>query len=41
MANKSRGEYAYSVLDADSDITDEIVDMIKSIEGVIRVRILK
>jgi len=41
MANKSRGEYAYSVLDADSDVPDGIVDMIRSIEGVIRVRVLR
>ncbi len=41
MANKSRGEYAYSVLDADSDIPEEIIALIQNIEGVIRVRVLK
>ena len=41
MANKSRGEYAYSVLDADSDIPEEVIALIQNIEGVIRVRVLK
>jgi len=41
MVSKSRGEYAYTILDVDTEITDAIAESIKAIEGVIRVRIVK
>ena len=41
LSNKSRGEYAYSMFDVDSPITDEIVEKLKAIEGVYRVRVVK
>ncbi len=41
MMNKSRGDYAYTLLDADAPATEEIVEKIKAIDGVIRVRIVK
>ncbi len=39
--DKNRGEIAYSIIDADSDIPENVVDDIKKIEGVIRVRVIK
>lgn len=39
--DKNRGEIAYSIIDADSDIPENVVDDIKKIDGVIRVRIIK
>ena len=41
LSNKSRGEYAYSMFDVDSPITDEIVEKLRSIDGVYRVRVVK
>ncbi len=35
--DKNRGEIAYSIIDADSDIPENVVDDIKKIDGVIRV----
>ena len=41
MTNKSKGEFAYSMFDVEAKITDEIVEQLKEIEGVIRVRVVK
>lgn len=41
MTNKAKGDYAYSLVDADSPITQEVVEKIKNIEGVLRVRVVK
>ena len=40
MANQSRGEIAYTIIDIDSDVHGDIVDIIKGIEGVIKVRVI-
>lgn len=41
MINKSRGEYAYTMLDVESDIHEDFVKKLESIENVIRVRVVK
>lgn len=41
MINKSKKDYAYTMLDISSDISDKVNKMIKSVEGVVRVRIIK
>jgi D-3-phosphoglycerate dehydrogenase len=41
LSNRSKGNYAVSIIDADSEITDSIVKDVENIEGVIRVTILK
>ena len=41
LVNKSRGEYAYTMLDLDHVPTAAAVDALKGINGVIRVRIIK
>ncbi len=41
MINKSRGEYAYTMLDLEAAATKEIMDEIGKIDGVIRTRIIK
>lgn len=41
MTNKSRGDYAYSLLDIDSPVTDAAVGQLKGIEGVLKVRVIK
>lgn len=41
MMNKSRGDYAYTILDICSDSTDEVVKELEAMDGVIRVRVIK
>ncbi len=41
MTNKSRGDYAYSLLDIDSSVTEAAVEQLKGIEGVLKVRVIK
>ncbi len=41
MMNKSRGEYAYTMLDIEAPAPEEAVKALEAIEGVFRVRIVK
>ncbi|AEY67316.1 phosphoglycerate dehydrogenase [Clostridium sp. BNL1100] len=41
MVSKSRGEYAYTVLDIENETNDEVAKKIESIKGVLKVRIVK
>lgn len=41
MTNKSRGDYAYSLMDIDSPVTEAAVNQLKEIEGVLKVRVVK
>ena len=41
LVNKSRGEYAYTMLDLDHCPSQAVVDHLKQIEGVLRVRVVK
>ncbi len=40
MINASRGDYAYTIIDIDNEFKPEVVDFIKSIGNVIRVRVI-
>lgn len=40
LTNKSRGEYAYTILDIDCGVPDEAIAAMKAQEGVVRVRVL-
>ena len=41
MVNKSKGDYAYTMIDTDSASTDDIVKKLEAIDDVIRVRVIK
>ena len=41
MTNKSRGEYAYSLFDLDSPADDKVVETLKAVDGVLKVRVIK
>ena len=41
LTNKGRGDYAYSLIDVDSPVTDDVVATLKAIDGVLKVRIIK
>ena len=40
LTNKSKGEYAYTLLDLDSTLTPEVIEKLKNIDGVISVRVI-
>lgn len=41
FTNKSKGEYAYTLMDVEAKITDELIAKLKEVDGVIRVRVVK
>ncbi|MCQ2526974.1 MAG: 3-phosphoglycerate dehydrogenase, partial [Lachnospiraceae bacterium] len=41
MLNKSRGEYAYTLLDVESAPTADVVKALEAVDGVYRVRVVK
>ena len=41
LMNRSKGEYAYTMLDLDNAVPDKLVEELCMIEGVIRVRVIK
>ncbi len=41
MMDKSRGEVAYTMMDIETPVTEEIIKRLESIEGVFRVRVVK
>ena len=41
LQNASRGEYAYTMLDVDQKASCEVVEHLKGIKGVLRVRVIK
>ncbi len=40
MTNRSKGNYAASIFDTDSDIPDSVIDDVSRISGIIRIRII-
>ena len=40
MTNKSKGEYAYTMIDVDSEVTDTVKTELEAIEGVLKVRVI-
>ena len=41
MTNKSRNDYAYSLLDLDASATADVVEKLAAIDGVLKVRVIK
>ncbi|WP_099467681.1 phosphoglycerate dehydrogenase [Konateibacter massiliensis] len=41
MINKSKGDFAYTILDTGSPITEEVAKELASIDGVLKVRVIK
>ena len=41
MTNKSKGDWAYTMLDLESAVSDDIVKQLRAIDGVVRVRVVK
>ena len=41
MTNKSRKEYAYTVMDVDKKVDDSVAEKLKAIDGVLKVRVIR
>ena len=41
MTNKGKGDYAYTMMDLESEATEEIVKTLEAVDGVLKVRIIK
>ncbi len=41
MASKGKGDYAYTILDLESSITEDALDKVRAVDGVIRVNVVK
>jgi D-3-phosphoglycerate dehydrogenase len=41
MTNKSKKEYAYTVIDVDGSVSDEVASKLESIADVLGVRVIK
>jgi D-3-phosphoglycerate dehydrogenase len=41
MLNRSKGEFAYTMLDLDGDVSEASIEHLKQIDGVLRVRVIK
>lgn len=41
MTNKAKGDYAYALIDVDSQITDDVLKKLQAIDDVLRVRVVK
>ena len=41
MTNKAKGDYAYSLIDVDTPVTEAVIERLKAIDGVLKVRIIK
>ena len=41
MLNRSKGEYAYTMLDIDHAVSQSVIDDLKQIDGVLRVRVIQ
>ena len=41
MSNTSKGDYAYTLLDLDSRVNEDVLEKMKAVDGVIKIRIVK
>ena len=41
MTNKSKGEYAYTLIDLESTVSREALEELRAVEGVSKVRVVK
>jgi D-3-phosphoglycerate dehydrogenase len=41
LMNRSRGEYAYTMLDLDAPAPDSVIEELQKIDGVLRVRVVR
>lgn len=40
LLNKSRGDIAYTIIDVDGDVSDDVLGKLRAIDGVLSLRLL-
>ena len=41
MVDKSKGDFAYAIIDLDHSATDTLIEKLNAVDGVIKVRVVK
>jgi len=41
LVNKSKGNYAYTVIDVDTPVNGDVINKLNSIDGVLKARVVK
>ena len=41
LINKSKGEYAYTIIDCNSDVADAVIEKLNAVDGVLRIRCIR
>ena len=41
MTNKSKKEYAYTMIDVDSEVSADLEEQLTSVDGVLKVRVIR
>ncbi len=41
MVNRSKGEYAYTLIDTDTDVSDDAINALNGLDGIIKIRVIK
>ena len=41
MSNTSKGDYAYTLLDLDTAVTEEVINRLRMLDDVMKVRVVK
>lgn len=41
MTNKSKGDYAYTMIDVSTPVSDDVIHALEEVKGVFKVRVLK
>ena len=40
MVNKSKGAYAYTMIDTNTHVSEHTVEMMRAVDGILRVRVI-
>jgi D-3-phosphoglycerate dehydrogenase len=41
MSNTSKGDYAYTLVDLDTPVSESVVEQLREVEGVVKVRVIR
>jgi D-3-phosphoglycerate dehydrogenase len=41
MLNRHRGDYAYNIIDIDSSVDETVIDRLRTVDGIVRIRAIR
>jgi D-3-phosphoglycerate dehydrogenase / 2-oxoglutarate reductase len=41
MLNRHRGDFAYNIIDIDSEVDETVIDRLRAVEGIVRIRVIR